>query len=157
MSARQITIPEYIAYNNMGDAQDLLEKYNLGRAKNYPQLIAGLQYVIKHGREQGYADVINLHPDKEMILELFTPEKSSNACGCNGSACDGDTKCEECKNKNKTSSADGDPESAPVTRKDLTDAIAKLKDKGRDFAEAYPILLIGGVLVTLFYFSTKGK
>lgn len=139
----KIGLTDYIAYNQTDAAQSLLKKYGLKAASNYPQLIAGLNYIIKYGKEEGLTEVANIHPDKNLILTLFSEEKKSGTdgtmeekthsiCPCmaaDGSGCGGSCGCKKCKHKReKVSNYQGGyvDDWNLVTQDDLDAAVSKV-------------------------------
>lgn len=74
-----------IATNNPNAAYELCCKYGYTNVQpNLDDLAGCLQHIVATEGEAGLKDVMELHPDKEVILQLFTEKKGE--CGCNKEA-----------------------------------------------------------------------
>jgi hypothetical protein len=71
---------KYIAENNPMVAQGIIESYGYGHA-NTPDM--GLSQVVARVGEPALKKVMEHHPDKDLILEMFAEKPSSCGCGCN--------------------------------------------------------------------------
>lgn len=89
---KTIPITAYIAFNKPKQAQELLEKYGMKRAKNVRDLIHRLDVLMMKKKEDALKEFAMLHPDRELILHYS--ENKSGACGCSGA--DGGCKCSKC-------------------------------------------------------------
>lgn len=90
---------QYIADNNPAFAKGICQKYGYGvvGVKSKADLGICLQSLIAQEGEPALMDVMNAHPDKEIILEMFgkhkesysnadgSGEKGGCGCGCGGS------------------------------------------------------------------------
>lgn len=75
------TVYYYIADNNSDKAVQLLtSKYNFSVANNYTvdDIASGLQEIVNTDGALALQDVMNLHPDKMVILELFSNDGSNS-------------------------------------------------------------------------------
>ncbi len=147
---RNIPIEKIVAYDNSSGALDLLNQYGL-KARSYDEVQKGLNRIITELGEEGYMQVATLHPDKEMILDLFTEEKKHGfcaACSMDGEkkmGCDGGCSCGG-KCKDKKMSADGEGTNAPITKADLEMILSK---RNSNMPDATTLLVVGGVLLVL--------
>ena len=90
---RKISLPKYVAWNNPRKAQQILKKYRVPKAKNHRDLKRKLHYVIVRYKDQALADVMSIHPDRELFsysgflnsAQADNNETKSGACGCGGS------------------------------------------------------------------------
>lgn len=80
----KISIQKYIAYNNRPMAQKMLVKYGLKTAKSPMEMERKLIALTKDYREEALKELVNMHPDKDLILKYAQQEKKSNFCGCSG-------------------------------------------------------------------------
>jgi len=70
---------KYIAENNPMVAQGIIESFGYEHAST-PDM--GLSQVVAKVGEPALKKVMENHPDKDVILELFSDKKSSCGCGC---------------------------------------------------------------------------
>lgn len=72
---------QYIAKANPGAVRRLLQNHGYNVGNNLPMAI--VQFVGQQG-EDGLREIMNLHPDKNVILELYgnTKEKACNCHHC---------------------------------------------------------------------------
>ncbi len=178
---QRISYTKYIAFNNTEAAQALLDKYGYQEATNSTQLENTLKGIIQQNGESALIDVLELHPDKQMILDVFgSEEKKSGAdgeaqhnCACadGSSGCDGKKGCGGC-NKKKLSfegcgscrngkggsgedlAADGN---GVVTKSDLQNAIASLGLTAQPKPNTYEYLFGGAVIVLMAVVLLKSK
>lgn len=74
-----------IATTSPNEAYDLCCKYGYSNvASNVDDLAGCLQHIVATEGEVGLKDVMELHPDKEVILQLFGEKKGYCGCGCGG-------------------------------------------------------------------------
>ncbi len=148
MTKRNIPLERIVAYDNSSGALSLLQKYNLS-ARTHQDIEAGLKNIITQDRENGFLAVADLHPDKEMILDLFSDEKTSGFCAaCNFDGkkdlnCDGPCSCGG-KCGGKKLSADGD--GSTLSKSDVSNMIAQATNKTND---THTLLFGGVILITL--------
>ncbi len=77
---------QHIVDNNPGGAADLCRAYQLD-VQNTDEVEQGLYIIVDQGGEQGLRDVLQLHPEKNMLLDMFG--NSSEVCQ--------DEKCMGCR------------------------------------------------------------
>lgn len=74
-----------IAASSPDECYDLCCKYGYNNVEpNVDDLAGCLQHIVATEGEEGLKDVMELHPDKEVILQLFGEKKGDCGCGCNG-------------------------------------------------------------------------
>jgi hypothetical protein len=61
----------YIAYNNADAANDLCNQYGYHSISSLDHLAHTLQSIVALKGEAALKDVMELHPDKDVILEIF--------------------------------------------------------------------------------------
>lgn len=92
-----MTVYEHIAINNHNKAAGLVTSLGL-RPFRDPQMMAEqLKGIVRESGGDGLRKVMSIHPDKEIILEMFGTKKNAdgedgfaNACGCGcGGSCGG--------------------------------------------------------------------
>jgi hypothetical protein len=116
-SVSKISLVDYVSTNNTAYARRLVTKYGLSPATNLNDLRNKLAYVVAKFGDEALRDVASIHPDKELILDVFgkynmTGAKNENgeysyqnACGCGMSGADGEKQCAcGCGNNNKNDS-----------------------------------------------------
>jgi len=96
-----MNVYHYIAVNNPDAANEVCKKYGYFQINNIDELAYCLQEIVAQEEEKGLNDVMSLHPDKEVLIELFDKKKDStpiplvmpqpivanaDGCGCNKSA-----------------------------------------------------------------------
>jgi hypothetical protein len=79
------TVYDYIAKNNPQGAKSLCESYGY-QVRNPRSMSQNLKTLVNNEGEDALLSLMNMHPDKEFILEVFSKptekeEKTSN-CGC---------------------------------------------------------------------------
>jgi hypothetical protein len=68
---RIMTVYKYIAYANPDAALELCGKYGYYQIQNEEELAYCLQSIVARKGETALKDIMELHPDKEVVLELF--------------------------------------------------------------------------------------
>jgi len=80
---------QYIAESNPNKAAFLCTKYGFPvAADNKEAVFFGLSTLIDGGDEDVLKEVIAIHPDKELVLELFSKPTSRRMLNFSGSSCD---------------------------------------------------------------------
>lgn len=67
---------QYIAYSNPDAANDICKKYGYYQVSSIEELAATLQRIVAVEGESSLKDIFDLHPDREIILELYQPSPS---------------------------------------------------------------------------------
>jgi hypothetical protein len=81
----------YIAQVSPEKASEICKKYGFFQASDTAKLADVLEMIVAQGGEESFKEVMELHPDKEAILELFEkksleqPNKVGD-CGCKNSS-----------------------------------------------------------------------
>jgi hypothetical protein len=66
-----MTVYKYIAYANPDAALELCGKYGYYQIQNEEELAYCLQSIVARKGETALKDIMELHPDKDVVLELF--------------------------------------------------------------------------------------
>lgn len=66
-----MTVYTYIAENNPDDAYEICKKYGYFNVESFEDLSASLQELVAQNGEGALQEVLEIHPDKDVILELF--------------------------------------------------------------------------------------
>jgi len=66
-----MTVYQYIAENNPDAAYGLCKQYGYYDINDFPQLAQCLEVIVGQHGEEGLSKVMELHPDKDTLLELF--------------------------------------------------------------------------------------
>jgi hypothetical protein len=66
-----MTVYQYIAYTNPDAALELCGKYGYYQIQNEEELANCLKDIVARKGENGLKDIMELHPDKDVVLELF--------------------------------------------------------------------------------------
>ena len=70
-----MNVYQNIAYNNPDAANEVCKKYGYYQIENIDELAYCLQKIVADEGENSFIEIMSLHPDKDVILELF--EKKS--------------------------------------------------------------------------------
>ncbi|MBS1635372.1 MAG: hypothetical protein JST26_05570 [Bacteroidetes bacterium] len=83
---------DYIVLQKPSDAAGILEKYGYEPPQKPEDLVKAVKLLVRKKGEPVIQDLINIHPEKKLILEATGHNsEESNFCGCH-SAYSGDTK-----------------------------------------------------------------
>lgn len=82
---------EYIYDQNPDAAIALCQSYNMD-VRSDADTITALREISVNGGNQGFADVLSLHPEREVIIENFSAPAGYNKCRNGGAA----GNCEDC-------------------------------------------------------------
>ena len=101
-----MNVYHYIAENNPDAANEVCKNYGYFQINSIDELANCLQGIVAQDGEKGLKDVMSLHPDKEVLIELFDKKKddttptpvviqqpvvaNADGCSCSKSA-DGST------------------------------------------------------------------
>jgi hypothetical protein len=77
-----VTVYEYIAEHNPDAANMVCRKYGFFQISNEQDLATCLQGIVAQGGESALKDVMECHPDKDALIELFDKKKEED-CSCN--------------------------------------------------------------------------
>ncbi len=115
----------YIAASNPGLSVGLCEKYgyDVPPVRNFVELGGLLEQLKDREGEAAFRDIMDLHPEKNLILEMYAPEVPAKAlAGADGTMQKKGCGCQECQeshhhyNKNNFSHADGGQQTLhPIT------------------------------------------
>lgn len=91
----------YIAENNPDAAFEVCKKYGYFQINSIDELANCLQNIVAQDGEGSFKEVMELHPDKDVLIELFDKKKDdttpvvatpvANADGCSCNSADGTT------------------------------------------------------------------
>jgi len=74
---------EYVAYNNPKGALALLNSYGL-RIRDQRNLGASLRKLVAQEGEPALRKIAELHPDKELLMDVYSNADGGCGCGCSG-------------------------------------------------------------------------
>jgi hypothetical protein len=74
---------EYVAYNNPQGALALLNSYGL-RIRDQRNLGASLRKLVAQEGEPALRKIAELHPDKELLMDVYSNADGGCGCGCGG-------------------------------------------------------------------------
>jgi len=66
-----MNVYQYIAYSNPDAANELCNKHGYYQIQSYEELADCLQSIVARKGESALKEIMELHPDKEVVLELF--------------------------------------------------------------------------------------
>lgn len=75
------TVYDYIAENNPRQAKQLCESFGY-TITNPRQMSENLKVLINNEGEHALKSLMDLHPDKEILIDYFGVKKKSEGCGC---------------------------------------------------------------------------
>jgi hypothetical protein len=88
-----MSVYKYIAENNPNSAYEVCKKYGFFQISDEQHMADCLEEIVAKGGEESITDVMDLHPDKEVILELFQKKNddldkphTKQECGCKNSS-----------------------------------------------------------------------
>jgi hypothetical protein len=105
-----MTVYSYISQNNPDGAYEICKKYGYFDVQTLDELSYCLQDIVSTKSEEGLSDVLSIHPEKDVILELYqvkveteptaesikplqtsmpTPITTETDCSCNTKNADG--------------------------------------------------------------------
>lgn len=95
-----MTVYQYIAEANPDAAYEVCKKHGYFDVKNLDELSLSLQQIIAQGGEPAFEQVMQLHPDAEVIIELYKNKSTLNnpvmvevekkePCACSKKSADG--------------------------------------------------------------------
>jgi hypothetical protein len=87
-----MNVYEYVAESNPQGAERIMNSFNYD-AISCPDM--GLSQLVDKVGEPALQKVMENHPDKDIILEMFSKKDDSNGGSCN---------CDSCRNKNRNDS-----------------------------------------------------
>jgi hypothetical protein len=96
-----MNVYHYIAENNPDAAFEVCKKYGYFQINSIDELANCLQNIVAQDGEGSFKEVMDLHPDKDVLIELFDKKKDdstpvvatpvANADGCSCKSADGTT------------------------------------------------------------------
>ena len=95
-----MNVYHYIAENNPDAANEICKKYGFFQINSIDELGNCLQEIVGQHGESSLSEIMSLHPDKEVLIELFDKKKddttpvivqqpvvaNADGCSCNKSA-----------------------------------------------------------------------
>ncbi len=77
---------DYIVLQKPSEASKIVEKYGYEAPKKKDELVKAIKLLVKKKGEAVIKDLINIHPEKKLILELSGHKSDeSSYCGCHSS------------------------------------------------------------------------
>ena len=70
-----MNVYHYIAQNNPDAANDICKKFGYFQINSIDELANCLQNIVAQDGESALKDVMSLHPDKDVLIELFDKKK----------------------------------------------------------------------------------
>jgi len=67
----EMNVYEYISYSNPDAANDICNKYGYYEIKSIDELAYLLQSIVARRGETAFKEIMELHPEKNVVLELF--------------------------------------------------------------------------------------
>jgi hypothetical protein len=123
-----MTIYEYIARNNPVGAKRTIESFGY-KVVNPKSMGDNLRMLVAQEGEPALKAVVDLHPDKDLILEVY-----GNDCGC--------------KDKENFLGADGILQSAVLSNnQQQNDSTAKLAHQTNTLIVAVSLLVVAGLIL----------
>lgn len=65
----------YIAENNPDEAYEICKKYGYFNINSIEELADALKSIVAENGQQPLEEILNIHPEKEVILEIFDKKK----------------------------------------------------------------------------------
>lgn len=65
----------YIVECSPNEAYEVCKKYGFFNIESKEEMADCLEMIVAKGGESAFNDVMSLHPDKEVLIELYTPKK----------------------------------------------------------------------------------
>jgi hypothetical protein len=78
-----MNVYQYIAYSNTDAANALCNKHGYYQIQSYDELADCLQSIVARKGESAFKEVMELHPEKEVVVELFMKTRTSNSSNSN--------------------------------------------------------------------------
>jgi|VirMetMinimDraft_7_1064189.scaffolds.fasta_scaffold21956_4 hypothetical protein len=94
-----MTIYEYIAVNNPTQAERLIRRFGYESLRG-SDLGDNLREVVAQEGEEALRAVLELHPDRDILVEVFAAKEEKESCGCSKGKC-------SCKPRQEYMNADG--------------------------------------------------
>jgi len=94
-----MTIYEYIAANNPSQVERIISRFGYESTQG-SNLADNLREVVANEGEDALRAVLEVHPDREILVEVFAPKEEKKSCGCPKGNC-------SCKRKQEYMNADG--------------------------------------------------
>lgn len=132
---KEISLQELIAYNSTPKAKALIVKYGYSPARNINQLIDKLYLFTKEHKQDALMELTEIHPHKDLILNLVNPKESDN------SSIDEKCSCSNCLGTKKSigfSSFDGEE-----------------PKKNTNVLDYVPMILLAGIISITFVALSK--
>lgn len=88
-----MSVYKYIVENNPDAAFEVCKKYGFFQIANLNEMAENLEAIVAKGGEESLKDVMSVHPDREVILEIFEKKSedlnrphTKGDCGCKNSS-----------------------------------------------------------------------
>jgi hypothetical protein len=87
----------YVASSNPYQAKAILHKYgySIANVKDESDLGVCLKKLVAYEGEDAFNDILESHPDKNVLVEKYCTEKKSDYNNCSGGSCN----CHSCRSK----------------------------------------------------------
>ena len=81
-----MTIYKYIAENKPNEAYEVCKSYNFYDIQNQDELESCLEMIVAQNGEPAFEKIIELHPDKDVIIEMYKRANPEKPCDCKRNA-----------------------------------------------------------------------
>lgn len=85
-----MTIYRYIAENVPNQAYEICKSYDFYDIQNQDELESCLEMIVAQNGEPAFEKIINLHPDKDVIIEMYKRANPTEPCDCQKKNATGD-------------------------------------------------------------------
>ena len=90
-----MTIYKYIAENRPNEAYEICKSYGFFDIQNQQELENCLELVVAQHGEPALEKIIDLHPDKDILIEIYKRANPDKPCDCEKKNMDGSVKPDE--------------------------------------------------------------
>ncbi len=86
-----MSVYKYIAQTNPDAAYEVCKKYGFFQVADIGEMAEKLESIVASGGEDSLRDVMSVHPDREVIIEIFEKKSldkphTKDECGCQNSS-----------------------------------------------------------------------
>lgn len=100
---------DYIVYHNSGEVSNLLEQYGFEAPENPKHLAEAIKELSRKKGRKVIKELVNLHPDKDVILKLNQPKEDSFCGACSNDSYNTESNfCASCGHSNYAGSGNED-------------------------------------------------
>jgi len=81
-----MTIYEYIAANNPVQSERIIRRFGYESLQG-SHIGDNLREVVAQEGEEAFRAVLDLHPDRDVLVEVYAPKEEKESCGCSKGKC----------------------------------------------------------------------